>query len=715
MNKNLLKSSQIINLLTFKTQISKIFIILISVVTIILISFFTMNSNNLSLVDAANTTTISNTKTKIDKATQDFINGKATLDYNDNTYTLLTTSQFKSENLKNEITIKIKNANPKVEKLTDDIYIITIDIKANKKVKPQNVVSELSKNVLKVLENNLDITSVGFDFITKNSSVDTDVFLSKPLNKVTDRIGAYGSLGLLKAWETNQGSPDTVINIIDTGFDLSHPQLAGQFITGYNFAWGDGDLLGDDANQTRSHGTSIAGIIAGKHDANTFNGICQYCKLYASTTGVNGGISTSAAIAAFSNAINQKHKIIALAYGPDQINIPNTIETNLAQKAYNQGIIVINAHGNENIGDIPSFGGSSKPIIVSALNFDLKKSSYSSFGPRADISAIGGDLVNLPESGNYIYCGNNTYSTFKTANKGGKFNCFSGTSQASALVVGIMGLIVSKYPTINPDDAKMLLQKGATSISSQNPGYEGQLGAGLVNAYNSLNFPFTPTPIKPIVNVTLPYDPGKDWNFEYQADLNKDGFQDLVWKHKINGTLVIWYLNGYGNFVSGTKTAISSRDAQIAGVALSDTKWSISAIGDIDSDGNQDFIFSHPSGNRVIWYLNESKKIINGALLPNPSTDWDILAAVDTNNDKKDDLVFRHKTEGVIVVWRMDSEKIIEGGVVSTFPDYNVNIYGAYQKESQKGTDGYTLKWFYTAGPAAGQMVEWNMKGYKQV
>jgi hypothetical protein len=238
-----------------------------------------------------------------------------------------------------------------------------------------------------------------------------------------------------------------------------------------------------------------------------------------------------------------------------------------------------------------------------------------------------------------------------------------------------------------------------------------------LNPFGDIQYSRKATPVDP----KIPFEPGQDWQLQPSSDFNSDGNVDVLWRNKADGTLVIWYLNGKGNFLSGTNNPVAG-DATIAGVKVDQSSgWNISTIGDINGDGNKDIVWHNSiSGDRVIWYLNTQRQIVSGDTLPYPSKEWEIVGSTDTNNDNKDDLIFRHKTAGHIVVWRSNriinakgenEYQILGGALLTTFSDYNAKIYGAYQSQLQKGTNQYTIQWYYTDGPAKGQKVEWYMNG----
>lgn len=77
-------------------------------------------------------------------------------------------------------------------------------------------------------------------------------------------------------WQQGHNGQGVVIAVLDSGCDVSHPDLQGQVINGKNFT----DINNaDDYSDDHSHGTHVAGIIAAKQNGEGVAGVAPEAKL----------------------------------------------------------------------------------------------------------------------------------------------------------------------------------------------------------------------------------------------------------------------------------------------------------------------------------------------------------------------------------------------------------------------------------------------------
>ena len=72
------------------------------------------------------------------------------------------------------------------------------------------------------------------------------------------------TVGAPRAWDVTTGSADVLVAVVDTRVDGSHPELRGKVVQGPDLRTDQGCKVGDAV--LSSHGTAVAGIIAGQTD-----------------------------------------------------------------------------------------------------------------------------------------------------------------------------------------------------------------------------------------------------------------------------------------------------------------------------------------------------------------------------------------------------------------------------------------------------------------
>ena len=216
----------------------------------------------------------------------------------------------------------------------------------------------------------------------------------------------------------------TVVAIIDSGCDISHPDLAQNIIGEYNVV--DGTDVVTDYN---SHGTHVAGIIAAADNDIGNIGVASEASLYIiKTDRVN---ASGATVFYTSDIVKALNKCIELG-NIDVINMSlgsSTYEQYFKEAIENcadNGILVCCSAGN-NCTDSPHYP-SGYGIGMGVASYDATSGYMSSFSNY-------GDNYNIVAPGTHIY------STIPD----GRYGYKSGTSMATPYVTGVAALIYSKY------------------------------------------------------------------------------------------------------------------------------------------------------------------------------------------------------------------------------------------------------------------------------
>ena len=162
-----------------------------------------------------------------------------------------------------------------------------------------------------------------------------------------------------------------IISIIDTGIDLSHPDLEGKIIGGYDFV--DNDDMPEDVN---GHGTQVAGIIAANGN---LKGIAPNSKILMYKVSEDGeSVPSHLIIKAIEKSIEDGADIINISLG---INQTNTKIDQAVNKAIRNNIFVVTAAGNfgPELNTIGSPGINPNAITVGATFNNVTNSLVSTF------------------------------------------------------------------------------------------------------------------------------------------------------------------------------------------------------------------------------------------------------------------------------------------------------------------------------------------------
>jgi hypothetical protein len=162
-----------------------------------------------------------------------------------------------------------------------------------------------------------------------------------------------------------------------------------------------------------------------------------------------------------------------------------------------------------------------------------------------------------------------------------------------------------------------------------------------------------------------------DWRAVGVADMNRDGWQDILWRNRTTGQVSVWLLQGM--------TRIDGR--LLTPDTVADTNWEIVGTGDFDMDGWVDLVWRHKVDGWVsVWYMNGTTMRSGKSLSPDRVADvnWKIRAVTDVNGDYRPDLVWEH-TSGQISTWIMNGLSLAQGVLFapSVISDPNWLIVGA--------------------------------------
>lgn len=266
-----------------------------------------------------------------------------------------------------------------------------------------------------------------------------------------------GQTGADRIQNTVTGKGVTVV-IIDTGVDIEHPELVGQFVKQI-------DTSGFGLSPDR-HGTAVAGIIAGlPNNGVGAQGVAPGVTILAikacqpeSPSVVEARCWSSTIAKALNAALQTDAKVINLSLGGPE----DPLVKMLLEKAMEEGRIIIAAAGNSGKDGQAPFPAA-YPRVMAVTAVDARDRLYANAvnGEFVDISAPGVEIP-VPVPGE-------TYPAQLT-----------GTSMATAHVSGIVALLMELRPDLTASELRQSME--VTAVDLGLPRRDAAFGHGRVDA-----------------------------------------------------------------------------------------------------------------------------------------------------------------------------------------------------------------------------------------
>lgn len=434
---------------------------------------------------------------------------------------LLTGSTLTAQNLDhvlNEALVQLK-ADADVKQLEKDLQRIdgvATQLRVIRKISKQldiykvqfdhNAVDEFE--IRKQLSRHNDVLIVQVNhLLTERQTVPNDPFINDQwqwINPNDADVDADLAWDITTGGQTANGD-DIVVAVFDDGGDLDHPDLIdNNWINVHEIA---GNGIDDDMNgyiddvygwnfqgnnnvDGGSHGVNVAGMIgAVGNDANQGTGINWSVKIMNIRT---AGIQEDQVIEFYSYALDQRERyttsngaegsfVVATNSswgidGGDPASAP--LWCGFYDSLGEAGILSCGATANNNVnidvvGDLPTACGSEFMVAVTATNNEDNR-TFSAYGATTiDVGAPGADIY--------------------TTQAGGGYTTTSGTSFASPLTAGVIGLIYSApcsnlaiLAMANPQAAAEQVRDALFDGTEMVGNLDGDVVYGRVNAFNSV-------------------------------------------------------------------------------------------------------------------------------------------------------------------------------------------------------------------------------------
>jgi subtilisin family serine protease len=336
-------------------------------------------------------------------------------------------------------------------------------VRWNGKVPAEYEQNKLAPNSLTTRFNYTNKSAVERDVLSKHPNeylvAESDFQIrniNEEQNKVTgvtpnDNSATWGTgdIQASAAWSyLNSQGAGVIVAVVDSGADLNHPLLAGQFVAGLSYVGSPTDLS-DGAD----HGTHVSGIIAGLPDQTSgFSGVAPGAKImpikFIDSTGAG---SVGDAISGTAYAISKGAKVINASWGGDQCS--SALQQEIADFT-DAGAVFANAAGNSgnNLATAPEYPAVYQvpgKITIGSYNIAENLSTFSNYGSLVDLAAPGEVILStIPPTAGQAE---------------GQMGVKSGTSMATPFVAGVAALLFSAKPNATPVQIAAAINAGVVS------------------------------------------------------------------------------------------------------------------------------------------------------------------------------------------------------------------------------------------------------------
>jgi subtilisin len=229
-------------------------------------------------------------------------------------------------------------------------------------------------------------------------------------------------------WRSASGK-GVIVAIIDSGIDTRHPDLNLRVIESVEARVENKKVLFDPSStgDSAGHGTACAGIVSKIAPGVNFSSV--------KVLGAGGLGDGQAFLAGLEYAIKKRYKLINLSLGTTKPQFFAPLH-DLLDRAYQAGCIVVAAANNLPQPSFPSVFSSS---LISVIKSD--ETDPFNFGFRY------GEVIELTAPGVNV----------RTAWLNGGYRNLTGNSFACPHIVGIIALLLERYPNLTPFQVKSAL------------------------------------------------------------------------------------------------------------------------------------------------------------------------------------------------------------------------------------------------------------------
>lgn len=307
-----------------------------------------------------------------------------------------------------------------------------------------------------------------------------------------------------EAWDIETGRPEVIVATLDTGMDLTHPDLQGRVWTNAGEVPGNGidddgnecvddvhgcafvsdpdegcrTATGGDVGDDSGHGTFVAGVIAANADGAGMVGVARGVTVMpVKVLDCGGGGSSIELAQGILYAAKNGARVLNISLGgaTDPLIVREAVRIVTAE----YGALVVAASGNDGDEGVAYPARYPEVLAVGAASLDNpdSRAPFSAAGPEIDVVAIGQGVIGTVPSG---------MCTLFAVCISGLHAAGDGTSFAAPQAAGLAALLLSRRAGLTPAALIAQIKSAADPV----PDSDDWAGAGRINMLRALELPY---------------------------------------------------------------------------------------------------------------------------------------------------------------------------------------------------------------------------------
>jgi hypothetical protein len=178
-------------------------------------------------------------------------------------------------------------------------------------------------------------------------------------------------------------------------------------------------------------------------------------------------------------------------------------------------------------------------------------------------------------------------------------------------------------------------------------------------------------------NTVLRISDNANWQIKGLSDMNGDGALDIIWHNATQDSTAIWYLPGTASTNLLTAAFVTRPGGAPAQFNAPGTR--LVGVGDFDGDGKAEFLYRNIATDRTtLWKLNGSEVVQEQVLRVTGESGWEIKLVADFNNDGRADIAWQNPRLDLSATWLSSPASTAVGPIANTpLPGYFLPKPGA--------------------------------------